>query len=162
MTSIRQAVVATGLVVASCRFAWPADMSPTQAEVCRPFARAVTDALIKLAWERAYNYCVARDPSQLESTDNGTPIPPKTLEQILNIIDPNRLPTQPLDESDLSQIGAVPAAGPPTPPVKPEAGSDKPEAVSVKPAAAASPPQPICVKAKMRTVYSGKSWRCLK
>lgn len=78
-----------------------ASVTPVRAAedaVCRPYATALTEALIKFEWLRAFSHC-----SLLEEDH---PVPPTEWRPALNIVDPDATP---LDRSDVAQIGIVPA-----------------------------------------------------
>jgi hypothetical protein len=116
--------------------------------VCRPYATAITNAMITWTWHRAFAHCSALDPSQMPSKQDGTPVPPTDWRIILDILDPDRMAPLP---PDLSKIGVVPAAGPP---------GDAP-APTATPIAAG--PAAICARSHMRLVWYGRSrWRCRK
>jgi hypothetical protein len=78
-------------------------------EVCRPYARLLTDNVIREVWTRAYTHCL--------NLEEDNPIPPETwqgLQQVLNAEPPKPI-ASPIHHANEPPPGEVPASGPPSP-----------------------------------------------
>ncbi len=87
------------------------------AALCRPYARALTDLVIRWTWERAFHIC--------ENAEGMPTLPPDGLAALRSVM-PEATPVWPLEREQvdaLKSIGVIPASGPPTPPARPEADS---------------------------------------
>lgn len=96
----------TAVLLAIIALAWPTPALAADPGVCRPFARSVTDAVIRYVWLRAYTGCL--------NADDRPGLPADGLAALRSVL-PEATPVWPLDRSDVAaikDIGNVPATDP--------------------------------------------------
>jgi len=130
------------------------------AAYCKRYASAATnDLLTKLATAPVQNWIHDRLESTCGNAETAEPPLPRSVDEALRIILPS-------DKSDLQCIGTVPATDPSKAVAKLTPATARPPPSHPSPilrvAAASSRDQPLCAAHKMRTVWNGLSWRCLK
>lgn len=72
-------------------------------DVCRPYARDLTQTMIKYLWDRAYTTCLNSDED---------PIVPDTWQDGYGVVFENKPPIPVSRPPDIDKIGVVPAMGP--------------------------------------------------
>jgi hypothetical protein len=136
-------------------FMVPVSAVAADMNVCKPYARIATDAVIREVWTRAYTHCL--------NMEEDNPVPPDNWDSLLRVIEPKSPlpPTRPV-KSDEPPPGSVPATGPDEAPVvaPPSPASHPRHPVKVK--VASGQPQPLCTSHGKRTVYNGLHWRCVR
>lgn len=111
--------LSTAILLSLIALGYPSSLHAADPAVCRPFARTLTDAVIRYVWLRAYTGCLNAE---------GEPEMPADGLAALRSVLPEATPVWPLDRSDVAaikDIGNVPATDPadeavPTPPARPE------------------------------------------
>jgi hypothetical protein len=113
-TGIKEIPMKSFLVLAIA-IAWSSSVCAADPAVCRPFARMLTDSVIRYVWVRAYTGCLNADETPTLPAD-GLP----ALKSVL----PDA--ATPLPDATPPEIGSVPATDPadeaaPVPPARPSA-----------------------------------------
>lgn len=153
------------------------DAHGSSMDYCRPYARDLTQVLIKYIWMRAYASCVNSedDPRVPDNWQSAWFL----VDPIGENIDPEgvlkkkrKLAVTPATAGRLDKVASLPpldkvASLPPDPlpadpPADPPPSKSKTKMAQVS--GSGGNPQAVCIKAGMRTVYksNGHSWRCKK